>query len=103
MRRKLRIWNACKRLTSVLSRVHVSAQFKRTDRTHDSYTRSFVTRLRFLCLQTRPSWFMADAASAIRLVVLEILKILVNPRWQLCCHFESKAEVKTLRKNIYTL
>ena len=40
MRRKLRIWNACKRLTSVLSRVHVSAQYKRTDRTHDSYRRS---------------------------------------------------------------
>ena len=40
MRRKLRIWNACKRLTSVLRSVHVSAQYKRTDRTHDSYRRS---------------------------------------------------------------
>ena len=58
MRRKLRIWNACRRLTSVLNRVHVSAQYKSTDRMHDSYRRSSVTRLRLLYLDRADSWPM---------------------------------------------
>jgi len=36
IRCKLRMWKACRRLTSVLSRVHVSAQHNSTNRTHDS-------------------------------------------------------------------
>src|SRR5277367_3576983 len=36
MRRRLRMWKACRRSISALSRVHVSAQYSSTERTHVS-------------------------------------------------------------------